>query len=76
MWKLKVLVVLLALTTVARAQDVEVPREGKAAAPAPRDVVLNAIRKLEEREELVVRTRVTRQEANNPMAGIGNIVIG
>ena len=82
MWKLKVLVMLLALTTVARAQDGEVPREGakpekeKAAAPAPRDVVLNAIRKLEEREELVVRTRVTRQEANNPMAGIGNIVIG
>ncbi len=76
MWKLKVLVVLLALTTVARAQDVEVPREGKAAAPAPRDVVLNAIRKLEEREELVVRPRVPRQEANNPRAGIGNMVIG
>ncbi len=28
MWKSNVLVALLALTTVARAQDAEVPREG------------------------------------------------
>ena len=82
MWKLNVLVALLALSTAGRAQDAEVPREGaepekeKAVAPAPRDVVLDAIRKLEGSDELVVRTRVTRQEANNPMAGMGNIIIG
>jgi hypothetical protein len=82
MWKFNVLAAILSLSTVGRAQDAEVPREGaepekeKAAAPAPRDVVLNAVRKLEVKEELVVRTRVTRQEANNPMAGMGNVVIG
>ncbi len=82
MWKPNVLPAVLLLFTVGRAQDVEVPREGaesekkKAAASAPRDVVLNAVRKLEGREELVVRTRVTRQGANNPLAGMGNIVIG